>query len=36
MGTSSTAIATSPGYKDEEKMPFAELLRIVKNIQSKI
>lgn len=36
MGTSSAAIATSPGNKDGEKMSFVELLRIVKNIQSKI
>jgi len=35
IGTSSAAIATSLGYEDGE-MPFEELLRIVKNIQSKI
>ena len=36
IGTSSAAIATSLGYEDGEKMPFEDLLRIVKNIQSKI
>jgi len=36
VGTSSAAIATSLGYEDGEKMPFEDLLRIVKNIQSKI
>ena len=36
IGTSSAAIATSLGYEDGEKMPFDELLRIVKSIQSKI
>lgn len=36
IGTSSAAIATSLGYEDGEKMPFSDLLRIVKNIQSKI
>ncbi|VAW11560.1 Probable carboxyvinyl-carboxyphosphonate phosphorylmutase [hydrothermal vent metagenome] len=36
IGTSSGAIATSLGYEDGEKMPFGDLLRIVKNIQSKI
>jgi len=36
IGTSSAAIATSLGYEDGEKMPFKDLLRIVKNIQSKI
>ncbi|VAW39633.1 Probable carboxyvinyl-carboxyphosphonate phosphorylmutase [hydrothermal vent metagenome] len=36
IGTSSAAIATSLGYEDGEKMPFVDLLRIVKNIQSKI
>ncbi len=36
VGTSSGAIATSLGYEDGEKMPFEDLLRIVKNIQSKI
>ncbi len=36
IGTSSAAIATSLGYEDGEKMPFEDLVRIVKNIQSKI
>jgi len=36
VGTSSAAIATSLGYEDGEKMPFEDLLRIVRNIQSKI
>jgi len=36
IGTSSAAIATSLGYEDGEKVPFKDLLRIVKNIQSKI
>ncbi len=36
IGTSSAAIAASLGYEDGEKMPFKDLLRIVKNIQSKI
>ncbi len=36
IGTSSDAIARSLGYEDGEKMPFDDLLRIVKNIQSKI
>jgi len=36
VGTSSAAIATSLGYEDGEKMPFEDLLRIVKNIQAKI
>ena len=36
IGTSSAAIATSLGYEDGEKMPFEDLLRIVKSIQSKI
>ncbi len=36
IGTSSAAIAASLGYEDGEKMPFEDLLRIVKNIQSKI
>ncbi len=36
VGTSSAAIATSLGFEDGEKMPFEDLLRIVKNIQSKI
>ncbi len=36
VGTSSAAIAISLGYEDGEKMPFKDLLRIVKNIQSKI
>jgi len=36
IGTSSAAIATSLGYEDGEKMPFKDLLRIVKRIQSKI
>ncbi len=36
IGTSSAAIATSLGYEDGEKMSFEDLLRIVKNIQSKI
>lgn len=36
IGTSSAAIATSLGYEDGEKMPFEDLLRIVKNIQAKI
>ncbi len=36
IGTSSAAIATSLGYEDGEKMQFEDLLRIVKNIQSKI
>jgi len=36
IGTSSAAVATSLGYEDGEKMPFEELLRIVKNIQLKI
>lgn len=36
VGTSSAAIAASLGYEDGEKMPFEDLLRIVKTIQSKI
>ncbi len=36
IGTSSAAIAASLGYNDGEKMPFLDLLRIVKNIQTKI
>jgi len=36
IGTSSGAVASSLGYEDGEKMPFEELLRIVKNILSKI
>lgn len=36
IGTSSAAIAASLGYEDGEKMPFRDLLRIVKNIQSRI
>ncbi len=36
IGTSSAAIATSLGYEDGESMPFGELLRIVKSIQSKV
>lgn len=36
IGTSSSAVATSLGYEDGEKVPFEDLLRIVKNIQSKI
>ncbi len=36
IGTSSAAIATSLGYEDGEKMPFEDLVRIVRNIQSKI
>lgn len=36
IGTSSSAVAASMGYEDGEKMPFEDLLRIVKNIQSKI
>lgn len=36
IGTSSAAIAASLGYEDGEKMPFEDLLRIVKNIQAKI
>ena len=36
IGTSSAAIATSLGYEDGEKMPFEDLFRIVKSIQSKI
>lgn len=36
IGTSSAAIAASLGYEDGEIMPFEDLLRIVKNIRSKI
>ncbi|WP_456442581.1 isocitrate lyase/PEP mutase family protein [Psychroserpens sp.] len=36
IGTSSAAIATSLGYEDGEHMPFNELVRIVKSIQTKI
>jgi len=36
IGTSSAAIATSLGYQDGEKMPFEDLLKIVKNIQLNI
>lgn len=36
IGTSSAAVATSLGYEDGEDMPFEELLRVIKNIQSKI
>jgi len=36
VGTSSAAVASSLGYEDGEKIPFTELLKIVKNIQDKI
>jgi len=36
IGTSSAAIATSLGYEDGEKMPFEDLLQIVKSIQLKV
>lgn len=36
IGTSSAAIATSLGYEDGEKMPFSDLLSVVKHIVSKI
>jgi len=36
IGTSSAAIAASLGYEDGEKMPFKDLLRIVKNIQLRV
>jgi len=36
IGTSSAAIAASLGYEDGEKMPFADLLQIVRSIQHKV
>jgi len=36
IGTSSSAIAISQGYEDGEKIPFTDLLQIVKSIQSKV
>ncbi len=36
IGTSSAAIAASLGYEDGEKMPFEDLLNIVKGIQLKV
>ncbi|MEE9430684.1 MAG: isocitrate lyase/phosphoenolpyruvate mutase family protein [Melioribacteraceae bacterium] len=36
IGTSSSAVATSRGYEDGEKIPFEDLVQIVKSIQTKI
>ena len=36
IGTSSAAIAHTLGYQDGEEMPFSDLLRVIKNIQTHI
>ncbi len=36
IGTSSDAVAKTLGYEDGERLPFSELVRVVKNIQAKV